>query len=425
MLCINISGLIMKVVFDTGYNTLQFVGKSTTLQVAKTDDKPENNLSYLNSKVIPAVAILGGGVLLYLGLRGPDKNKIFERAIGQKLEQIKGFVRDFESVATDIVSNSFYGADKYIETYKKNYNYDFSGEIQKIKNAETSKEVIKNTKSALSQISQMYTSENKREGATIFDKFIVAANNEANFLRGNLWKERLQRRCAGEDIVHFVFEDFHNPEKIEQGKIKLKQAKNLADSEMEAIQEQKIADRINEKSVNLAQNIDNSRQQYLLSRREIINNAIEKLKQLNSNPEDFEEILGQNPIFFKSEDLSKTYANLSLENNLADIKLIIRLLEENTNFDKKELSKIKILTNKLQNKAEKDLIALCKIDFDALTPQQARYNLYRINTISQKLGYPNLEQMEARYSKVFPEFSTYGVKRYIPLTKTQPEVYFS
>ncbi len=389
--------------------------------------------NYFKQYALPVGMLVSSAILIYMGIKSPNKNKVFNKAINQKLEKIISFLDDYKNTAKEIISKSYNGADNFTEIYKINYSYDIRENIQKVKNSKSAKEALEHTKSGLDELHQQYRNEYYRAGATVFDKFLTSMNEETNGLRGSLWGKRLNIRMKCEDIVQFVFEDFNNPKKIEAAKKELQNSKNLIDEGMENVQEELFAKALNEKSKNLADVIIKSRKNYVKNKQEILNAILEKFKTSEHIPQGVRELFENDAIFHfvKSGDLSKTtnenlqsiYTTLSLDNNINDIKLMVEILKYDKSTDRQIISNLEFLAENMEKICQEELLSLCSKDLSQLKPEILKQKLNIINKTGQKLGLASIEDID-KYLQQYNNYSQLPAKDYFNLITAEPEKYF-
>lgn len=455
-------------------NTLMYSLPANTTPV-KNSDSQENkgsNKNYTKKYILPASLVTAGTILLYLGLKKTCKDPIFNNVIDQKLDSMKGYLKDFKGFVDNTLSKSFKGADKYTDTYKKNYSYNAEENIKGIRISNSPADVLTNTKTALSCIAQTYSTEHHRQGTSVFDKFIVALNKEANSIRGTLWNERLKNRANCEDLIHFIFKDYNNLHNISNARGKLIARKYLTDLDMESYQEKSLQKVINEKTKDLAEAIRNSETNYAKSKQEIIDAAFERISTLMNLGSNFKPVHGKtftlenfekltpkelqpqtmpeklvnlfkgnavwNSVVTKdfskisTQEIENIFSSLSAENSVADIGLMIDTLRLENAVNKIDnsllnntIAKLEFLSAKLTRTGEEKLMNLCKKDYLGYNKEKIKAELHYVKDVSKKLGFPTVESMENYYLKTTRNFLFAPIRDYIPLLKEKPEVYFS
>ena len=441
-----------------------------------SEQKAENDKNYINKYVVPFCMIAGGGILVYLGLKRPDKDIIFNKAINHKVEQMQGHLEGFKKFVKNIIEKSYKEADNYISAYKENYSYNIIPELSSIRIASEPENILYINREAFKKIEHLHCAENNRAGATIFDRFIISIGKETEKLSKTVWDKKCELGMKCEDIIHFIFDDYNNLDNIYLAQGRLRARKYLTDLDMDLYRKKAFEEILNIKSKPMAQAIIDSREAFLKAKENIIDASFETIRKVLNLPESFEpqynklvnisdfknlkseglkpqkisarikNIFDNNPVWetvlssdfanISKNDFVKLFGQLSPDFGIQDIRMMADYLRLSNVADKYAgknheklyknlIAKLEFLSNQLKIVGEKELMNACNLEYFKLKPEALRYKFSYLNDISMKLGFSSLEKMDEYYLRNNPDFINAPVRKYLSLIKSNPELYFS
>ena len=72
----------------------------------------------------------------------------------------------------------------------------------------------------------------------------------------------------------------------------------------------------------------------------------------------------------------------------------------------------------------KTLLKKCSADYDGVNVLVRNSMVSYIGSLSKKLGFSSIFEMDKCFSKKYPEYNNYSIKKYMEIFKENPEFYF-
>lgn len=425
--------------------------------------------------ILPLSLIAGGGLLLYYGLKKPNKLNFFKNLAKERFFEIEKNIKEFTTYSSKLIETSFGDSLEHIEAYKKNRFLDVSVHIQNIVRAANAKETISAQNNAFKTLSRDFN-EYRRAGASDFDTFKVKLGNSvrevSNQIEGKRWKTNI---ACGDLTLMPKFKNGENELLVDETEKRLVALAQSASSEMLNFKNKKLHNVVLSQSKSMADAITKARELASNAKGLIIDSTFEKFRRLLNLSEDFvpgwnktptlenftklspeelkpqklpaalDEIFEANSYWtavkskdfsgLKEDDLRKIFYSASYSESIKDIGIMIdrlRLLNEyekscgknNEKLYKNSIAKLECLSVKLEDFGEKELLKRCSANFDNITPEQRVAKVYYVNEVSRRLGFNTLSDMDEYFTKNNQTYNQSSLKKYINIIKDNPDIYF-
>ncbi len=426
-------------------------------------------------KLLPLGLISGGGLLIYYGFRKPNAVKFFKNLVENRIFQIEKNIKDFSIDAKKLIDSSFRNTPNLIENYKKTNQLNISSHMNKITNSIDASSTINAQNFAFETIKTIH-SHSLKPGASDFDKFMGDLDKITRNITPELNHKKNQHTLICKDLTHLpTFKNEKHADIVENAETQLVALASKAASEMNNYQTNKIQNIIKAQAKKMAKAIIESREQISESKNMIIETTFVKIRELLKLPDAFQPTYAQpktldNYKQLSAEDLTPkalpenldtvfsqnvfweflkkhNFANISTEKlkdlfymippdaNIKDIGIMIdrlRLMNEvekstgknNEKVFKTLISKLEFLSNKLSEFGEKELLQKCGQNFEDISIEKRKAQLYYVNRVSRRLGFSNIAQMDKYYSQNNNEYMNLNIRKFIDIFNENPDIYF-
>lgn len=454
-----------------------YLQSSLTAPKETVQEKAKNLVDNNNAMktILPAGLIAGGGILIYYGLKKPNPVKFFNTLVKDRFFQIEKNVKDFSTFNKKLIESSFKDIEQLITDYQRKSLLDISGHTSKIMEATDATVATRLQDYAFNAIQNSHY-QSFEAGPSAFDKFKYHLYQISDNITPELDHKRNQINLICKDLTHLpAFKDGKHSDLVEDAETRLVALATSVNSEMENMQKDKIHHIINFNTKKMAKEISRTREQISMSKNLIIESSFSKIKELLNLPEtfkptylqpknldNFEKLTAQdlkphrmpeelNRIFkgnvfwniLKSQDfgnitkkdIKDMFYMIPEYTDLKDIGILIdrlRLRNEaeksagknNEEFYKILIAKLEYLSNKLTEFGEKELLEKCSKDFDNISVEQRKAQLYYVYNVARRLGFSNVVKMDNYHSKNNSEYINLNIRKYINLIQDNPEIYF-
>ncbi len=428
-----------------------------------------------NKPLLPLSLIAGGGLLIYYGVKRPSQVKLYKAIVKDRCYQIEKNVQDFSKFASDVIDASFDKSSQYILDYRKARNFELGKHVDSIKFLPDVKSVLKFSDASFSDIRKVYD-DSLKAGATPFDSFHVILRKSVLGVKDILNTKRSEKNVLCGDLTIIPpFKDGKHSDLVEESCNALSGLAGSAYSEMKRIQTKKLHSIVNSQYAEMAKVILDCRKEVFGAKSALMNESFEKVKRLLKLPDDFGPVYANNfnldkfsklikeelkpqvlPEFLdepfqgniywqtvKTKNFSELEPNdiknilnaASPYNTVKDIGFMIDRVRLSKEFDKSlgknneklydnAIAKLEYLSVKLKDFGHKTLLQKCSADYDGVSVPVRNSMVSYIGSLSKKLGFSSIFEMDKYFSKTYPEYNNYSIKKYMEIFKDNPEFYF-
>lgn len=441
----------------------------------KFEGNKTSNVEEKAKKIFPFGMIAGGGLLIYYGVKKPSEIKFLKKLAKERISKIGQNVQEFVTETKRSIPETFKELNKHIQTYKKNRWIKPSEILTPLENAKIAEDVIAAQDSGF-EIIQNEINKCHRQGATDFDDFLVQINKTKLSLCDKLNLDRYHRDLANGDLIHFPkFKDEKHKDLIETlSKDVDKEVKSASES-MKQTQNEEIAQATRKEATKFSKIVTETRHLVSDTKSDLIDKAFPKIRKMLGLGEDFipnhrhianlkrfeqlsaEELKPQtlpqgaekifaNTIFeniMKTKDFSKLddkeiqmiFARMSITTSVNDLGIMADRLRIKSEFAKSKglneevlynnaLAKVEFLQNKLYKFGLDSYLEKAQTDFSKLNPEQKRAKFASIYSITRKMGYNTIEQMDKAILSKHRDYKNCPFRKQIPEIKQHPEMYY-
>lgn len=426
--------------------------------------------------ILPLGLIASGGLLIYYGLKKPNPVKFFNNLVKDRFFQIEKKIKEFSIFNKKLIDSSFKDADNLIDAYKRTTLLDISGFNTKIMEAADAKSAINIQDFAFESIQNSHN-QFLRPGPSEFDRYKYHLYKISEDIAPQINHKKTQVDLACRDLTHLpAFKEGKHSDLVEEAETQLVALATSAGSEMNHMHKDKIHGIINTQTKKMAKEITRTREHISTSKNLIIESSFKKIREALNLPESFKPTYSQpktldnyekltamelkpHPIpeevdeafkhniflnILKTQDFEKI-TQKDLKNmfymippfsDIKDIGIMIdrlRLRNEadkfagknNENFYKILIGKLEYLSNKLTELGEKELLERCSKDFDNISVEQRKAQVYYVYDVAKRLGFSDISAMDNYHSKNNSEYINLNIRKYINIIQDNPELYFS
>lgn len=470
---------------DSINTKIPYAKKTVTpnIEFQKNSAAPKKEyFSKIQKFILPTSLIAGGGLLVYLGIRRPSAESIFNKIIKSHRENIEKEAPSFYKYAENAISDFLEKSLQKIYQYEKQHVDNIYEKINNpISQALDTIDIIRKHNNAF-KIIDTELNPYLKSGASDFDKFMVEISADKKNLKDMLSAEQYQIRLKMEDNVEIHTTDYFrksigtkkHDELLKKSQENLEEYINELQNQMSRFTDKKITSSINLQS-SIMENIIVEIRDLLKETKENIiisafdemskmlnikgfkpsfhnNITLDKFSKLTSDelrpiqtPTELDKMLGKNHYFniIKTHDFNKLddktikniFYTVTPYDNINNIKYTIdriRLLNmaektngiDNSKIYKNVIAKMEALYLKLKNFGEKEFLMLCDQDFNSMSEQELRAKLYYMNKISSRLGYHALTQANRNFIRNYLQYSNLPFKKITEQIQQYPEKYF-
>lgn len=425
--------------------------------------------------LLPLSLITGGGLLLYYGLKRPNKVSLFNKHVQNRLIQMEVEISSFEKQTKNTIAGCFSEASEYIRAYKQNNNIVPSEFSSNIKNLNNSKQVVDAQDLAFEAITNT-DREYFRPGPSDIGNFSVKMDEIKRNVLSQVDRNKENTRLLFEDFTHLPkFENGKHSDLIETSESQLVTTAASYLGQLEKIKLGEVRKAVTDSYNEMAQVIFQNRQLRYEAKKQVVDNAFEQLRFLLKLPEDFQpsydkiatlgnfakltpeelkpQVLPQNlsklyehNVFFDAvkmqdfnnvteDDLTRIFYTSFYNNNLNDLGFLIDRLRLRQVVSAVEspkdskaydvvIAKLEFLQNKLADFGKDELIKKCSKDFENMNVEQRKAALYYVSTVSRRLGFDSIELMDKYMAKNSPAYQGLNIREYMDVFKSSPDLYF-
>ena len=433
---------------------------------------PVKNENKVKKYALPAGLLTGGGILLYLGLRRPGKNKLFNTHIKNQIFNMEKKVHEFTAFVRTSVEDIAGESSNYITNYKAAHHInpiEYSSRLKVFRRPEKLAEAQDLSFEAISNHTN-FGMEDMSEFSSVFNRLKGAAEEQI------VNKKRLVKSAISENVHITLPKAEKYSDMVEAGENHLITMQNSLSSQLDVIQKTRIENAVRSQHGQMAQAITESRKLQNLAKENIINTSFYQAKKLLNLPDDFgpsylkipqlsdfdgrldsielkpitvpprlKEIYDDNNYFklaiendftdLSENDMLKIFYSISPDENLKDLGYLIDRLRlrqailKTKNGDKKSvhdviIPKLEYLSARLHEFGNRDLFTRCSVDFDSMNVTERSDVLRHIYNTASRLGYESIADMDSALAKESSNYRTLNIRNYMKIFKDNPDIYF-
>lgn len=424
--------------------------------------------------LLPMSLIAGGGILVYYGVKKPNKLKFINNLVKERTFEIEKNIKKLSVYIKNIIEDSFKDSHVQIDEYKKSHFFDKSKYITGIEQSQNPKETLSIHDSVFKLIKTNYN-DCGQGGASPFDKFIInlanCARNASDKIDEKKWKTGID---CGDLTLLPKSKNQKEDDLLNQGEIRLAALYQSALCQMNGVKEEKLSNTINALSKNMAAAITDNVRELRKVKKEIVDLTFANFREKLNLPETFvptyskilsgenlaklspEELRPQklpenlNEIFehnsywnavktkdfnkLSSKDLQEIFYHTPTTESIGDIGFLVDRIRLQNELDKSlgknneklynnTIAKLEILGQKLKTFGEHELMTRCSKNFDNITADQKRANLYYITRVAKRLGFDTISDVDKLYANN-EDYNKLNIRKYINIFSEKPEMYF-
>lgn len=431
--------------------------------------KSENKIK---KYVLPSGLLAGGGLLLYLGLRKPGKNKFFNTHIKNQVFSMEKKVHEFTAYVRDSIADISGESADYIQSYKAAHHInpvEYSSQLKVFRRPEKIAEAQDLSFDAIESRTN-FGIKDIEEFASMFGKL-------KNTAEERIVDKKNLMRTAMSDNVHVTLPKAEKyTDLIEQGENYLITMQNALSSQLDGIQKTRLETAVRYQHGQMAQAITESRRLQYLAKENLINSSFYQVRKHLNLPEDFgpsyiripevsdfnknlanidlhpvkvppslKEIYNDNNYFIAAleqdftdlseADVRKFFYSSSPDNNLRDLGYLIdrlrlrqAILKARNNGKKSVydilIPKLEYLSARLNEFGKRELLLRCSANFDSMNVVQRRESIQQIYNTASRLGYESISYMDSALAKESSSYRTLNIRNYMKIFKDNPDIYF-
>lgn len=439
---------------------------NTTVETKKASNR--KNLLY------PLGLIVGGGIMMYYGLRRPSADVVYGNYVKSKQFEMDKKIRTFTSFVRDSLSSIYEDVNKYVADFKQKRFLNPESNLRPFRVLDNPKQVVDAQEIAFEAVRNSVANKSNF-GASDFDEFAAMLSRLRGKASGTIERQKnIVKRELG-DYVHVTgirnekFSDL-----VESSENQLIEMKNFLCTQADNISREQLFASTKRQYVKIADLIIESRRRVRQTKENIIDAAFERVSKLlklkdfypnydkipsavdfsrltpnqlkptklpkcikeNSNMNIFLRII-ETKDFSKltDRDLYEFFYSTSYENNLKDLgylidRLRLRQVVEKHQNPKKGTSldviipKLEYLSKQLNDFGKRELLNVLDKDFDKMGLEKKRASIYYISRVARRLGYENIQQMDAHLLKENAAYKDMDIRKYINIFVNNPDIYF-
>lgn len=433
--------------------------------------RPKNSAA---KNILPLGLIAGGGILIYYGVKKPNKLKFINNLVKERTFEIEKNIKKLSVFVKNIIDDSFKDSHLQIDAYKKSHFFDKAKTITAIQQSVDAKDALAAQDSAFKIIANNYN-DSRQGGATIFDQFTLNLTRQTREVSDKINEKKWRTSIDCGDLT--LLPKSQNQKEIEQltqGEVRLAALVQSTLHHINTQKEDKLSTIINTLAKNMAEAIIESGQELRKTKEAIIDSTFAKFRQKLNLPETFvpaysktltgenltklspDELKPQklpenlNEMFeynsywnairtknfdkLSSEDLKEIFYRSTTTEPITEIGFMIDRIRLQNELDKSLgqnneklynniIAKLESLGEKLRNFGENELLIRCEKDFDNLSVEQKRAKLYYITQVSKRLGLETISDMD-KYLANNESYNKLNIRNYINIFSEKPEFYF-
>lgn len=464
-----------KVHSNTNYKPLYNVSAQSGVQKPKEKElsQPQNKIKNLEKNIIPLSLLTGGGIFLYYGIKSPGKVKIFKNMVHNRLFKMEADMNEFITYSKRLVEATFNEPSEYIKNYKKqNYINPISFFIN-IKMIDHPNLIAKAQDLAFEALNKN-NPEAHRLGASEMDNFASQLEALRRKTLSLIEQKKERTKLIIGDYVHLPkFKNGEHSDLVENAENQLLSMVTSLSEQMENIKDKKLKSVIKNLYKDMAEAIIEARKLRTNAKANIIDESFKHMRNLLKLPqtfipsyykiptlENFEKLTAEElkprtlPLELKNafqnnlyidvlrkkdfaeitnDDLYKIFYSTPYENNLQDLRFLIDRIrirqvaskDSNTNNEYKIIiGKLEYLANKLNDFGTNEILKRSQADFNNMSVEQRRAKLYYISSVSRRLGFDTINEMDEYFSKHNSTYNELNIREYMDTFKSNPDYYF-
>lgn len=462
--------------YSVSYNNSTYRQQSVQeLQKSKTTEHPVKKFDNWKDALAPLGLIAGGGILLYYGVKTPGKITVFKNYVKNRKFEMSAQLSAYNTFVKNTVESYFKDISAYIQSYKKQAFVSPASFLSHIKMLDDPKAVSKANDLTFAAIARS-DMETTRAGASDIGNFSVKIDKIVRASSSAVEHKKEKTKQIINDYVHLPkFKDGKYSDIVESSEDDLINMAAYISKQMDSLTSAKINSTVRESYLHMANMITEARKLRTEAKKNAINVTFEHISSLlkldnfkplyagipakeeiskltpdqlkpSVIPHGLQEVLSHN-IYLQAvkskdfnnltkTDLNEIFYRAPYNNSLKDLGFLIDRLRikqeiakaasESANVDSYGvlIAKLGYLANRLQEFGTEELINKCQKDFHKMTVEQRRAALYYVSTVSRRLGFDSIKEMDEYFSRNNEIYMNLNIRDYMDIFAKSPELYF-
>lgn len=443
------------------------VNSSITEQI---DVKPKHKKNTL----LPSTLIAGGGLLLYLGLRKPSAQKIYNNVVNEKVSRMECVIYDFTTFVRNSLRDVEKEATKLIDDYREKRFIDPNENLAIFKSLKNPHRLVAAQDLGFESI---INSDKMRyhAGASDFDTFSIMLTKLTNAAKEKMYKEQKSVNLELRDLTRISGNTAEkNVDLVEACENRLVDIANFRQEQLSKIIEREVSSTSKQLLKKMISTIMESRSRIKQGKMNIIDTSYAQMRRLLKNNDlkptydtipqtvGLESLTPEQlnsrtiPCILKNEEeynsyikalKTKDFSNLTdkdlyeifyssyYDNNLQDLGFLIDRLRlrqaiyKSKYPDKQSIydtmvTKLQYLSAKLHEYGKHELFNTVNKDFNGTSFESKQVRVYYISRVAKRLGYNSIDEVDAVLLKEYPEYANLSIREFIKVFKDNPDLYF-
>lgn len=452
---------------------------STTVQNTPVVTEHVENASGKKQKkeklLLPLGLIAGGGILLYMGLKHPSPETLYNRFANSKIFGMDKRMSAFTTYVEHSMNEVSAGATKFIQDYKARRFVNPSDNLGPLRTLTDPRHLIDAQDIAFESILAADQAHFK-VGATDFGDFSSTMFDLMRAAKQDLTREQNITKLDLDDFIQIPIEKNEKySDLIEAVENRLINSVNFMKEKTGQIIDTHSLSTRKRLFVQMANAVLESRKRIKQAKMNIIDETYARMGKLlelddlapsyHTIPEatEFSRLTDKQlkptklpaklrkaapyNIYLKALQ-SKDFANLTDEdiheifytahygNSLQDLGFLIDRLRIRQVVDKAKapdkpstydviVPKLEYLSKRLHEYGKRELFDVLSKDFDDMRVELKQSSVYHVMRVAKRLGYESIQEMDAAMMKENAAYPSLSIRKYIQIFKENPDLYFS
>lgn len=436
---------------------------------------PEVESKNKKKLVLPLSLIAGGGILLYFGLRRPSPQKLYNEFVKGKVSEMQRRVQKYSAFVRTTLDSEFSGAAKYMEDFKSTRLVDPAADLGPLRVLKDPRKLLSAQDIAFEAIMDVDKAQH-RLGAPEFYEFVSKMGQWGRSANSSIEREQRIVKLELSDYVKLSgLRNEKYSDYVEASENRLIEMVNFLGEQTVRIGESQTSAYTKRLYVQMADLILESRSRIRQAKANVIDTTFARMRQLldvkdlrptyHLIPEasEFAELsprelaptklpkklkkLTDTNVFLNAiqtkdfakltdEDIAEIFWRSQYSNNLQDLGFLIdrlrlkRAVDKANAPDKKTvydviIPKLEYLSKRLHEFGKRELLKTADKNFDTMSLEHKKVNLWYVARIARRLGYIGIQEMDEALLKESSAYADYNIRKYMSIFKNNPNLYFN
>lgn len=447
----------------------------TDSTVVRKNDESQQRSDNWKDILAPMGLIAGGAIFLYYGIKTPGKVKLFKNNVKNRIFRMESELSEYSTFIKKTTEEYYKGASAFIKKYKEQRYISPASFLFNIKKLKDPKLVSRAMDIAFEAISRSDI-DSAKGGASDIDNFGVLVHRITREVSDIIEHKKEKSKLVINDYVHLPkFKNNSHSDLVEASENQLISTATSITQQMDKLKDENLHSIIKTQYTKMADAITTARKLKTEAKELSINLAFEHIRSLlklkdffpsyyklpttdefiklnpqqlkpHSLPKSLQEYVPHNIFLatvakkdfntFTDDDIYEIFYKSYYNNNLKDLRYLIDRLrikqviaktsEDTTNAESFGviIAKLEYLANKLNEFGTEEIIKKCQRNFHNMSVEQRRAALYYVTTVSKRLGFETIKDMDEYFSKNNDIYKTLSIRDYIDIFEKTPELYF-